>query len=128
MCFNYFGVGVCLWSCVSRYSLVSIFSVSMSFDRLSLYSLTLYEVDRVKDASSPRLFYPASSFDLLKDMLIYNPNMRVTAADALDHPFFKEGGPPVRNPFPEGMDLSSYRRRQQQPSAPPPSRSTQQNE
>jgi cyclin-dependent kinase 8/11 len=38
-------------------------------------------------------------FDLLQRMLEYDPSKRITAADALDHPYFKEAPFPVMNTF-----------------------------
>jgi len=40
-----------------------------------------------------------SGFDLLTRMLIYDPKRRITAEEALDHPYFKEEPLPIMNPF-----------------------------
>ncbi|KAG4087981.1 Serine/threonine-protein kinase SSN3 [Neocallimastix lanati (nom. inval.)] len=40
-----------------------------------------------------------SGFNLLTSMLEYDPKKRITAEEALDHPYFKEEPLPVMNPF-----------------------------
>lgn len=32
----------------------------------------------------------SSAVDLLRQMLVYNPGKRITAAEALEHPYFKQ--------------------------------------
>ncbi|KAF2078300.1 hypothetical protein CYY_000392 [Polysphondylium violaceum] len=44
----------------------------------------------------------SAAFDLLSKMILYDPSKRITASDALDHPYFKESPPPCINAFTKG--------------------------
>jgi len=59
-------------------------------------------------------FDPTSAFDLLAKMMDYNPMDRISAADALDHPWFKEEPNPGLNSFaPPGQRTIEYPSRQE---------------
>jgi len=49
----------------------------------------------------------AQGLDLLTQMLAYDPNKRITAADALEHPYFKEAPIPVKNVFSRDVGYAS---------------------
>jgi cyclin-dependent kinase 8/11 len=59
-----------------------------------------------------------SGYDLLSRMLEYDPNKRITAAEALDHEYFKEAPLPMKNafaylngplPYPQRQDIKAKR-------------------
>ncbi|KAJ1933021.1 cyclin-dependent protein kinase [Linderina pennispora] len=51
-----------------------------------------------------------SAFALLSSLLEYDPDRRISAKDALEHPYFKDEPRPVRHPFLE-QNISYPKRR-----------------
>lgn len=52
--------------------------------------LTINKKANIKLTGAEYLSVPSKAFDLLSKMLIDEPSERITAKEALEHPFFKE--------------------------------------
>ncbi|EGG19775.1 protein serine/threonine kinase [Cavenderia fasciculata] len=64
-------------------------------------------------AEASRLEVNTAAYDLLVKMIAYDPCKRITAQEALDHPYFKEAPVPIANAFGKSASVAGYPIRQQ---------------